>query len=478
MYVLEALDFHARTRPHDLAVVGVNNVLSFLHLRNLVTSAAARIRDAGFPPDRPVGIYVTDPVLHFVLILALQREALASFSAHPNYDPPPPGLTFGGYLCDRRTPFMEPVPTLPVDAGWLQNPQNAPPAIEPRAFAGPQSLLRIVASSGTTGTPKAVGLSCEMADRRFDFPGKFGDCRDYPSLSTIGLSGPVGYRVAMTQLQLGNLQIFPSEGLDAVSAILVYGIKVLTASPAQLQAIMQTVENGPFRLQSLRHVRLAGAIVPAVTVIRARSRLCSGISSNYGSAEMGVVAEATGEMLEQIPGCAGAVHVGCKVEIVDNADRALPNGTEGIVRIKSISGASRYLGDAPENATAFRDGWFYPGDLGVLRGDGLLTISGRATEVINSGGVKFSPNIINEFLLTIGGISDVATFGVDYEDRPTEVWSAVLARDPIDEAALIESCKRALGGRAPSRIVQVQQFPRNQMGKVLIADLRRQLTGR
>jgi acyl-CoA synthetase (AMP-forming)/AMP-acid ligase II len=191
-----------------------------------------------------------------------------------------------------------------------------------------------------------------------------------------------------------------------------------------------------------------------------------------------MVAEAPAELLERLPGCAGFVHPWNKVQIVDEANRPLPFGAEGIVRIWSTSIVSGYLGDPPENRTAFQDGWFYPGDLGTVTKEGLLTITGRASEVINAGGVKVSPDLINNVLTGMHGIVEAAAFGVDYPDRPTEIWTAVVAPQPLDEAALIDSCRKTLGGRAPQRIVRVERIPRNPMGKVLTAELRRQVVGR
>jgi acyl-coenzyme A synthetase/AMP-(fatty) acid ligase len=84
-----------------------------------------------------------------------------------------------------------------------------------------------------------------------------------------------------------------------------------------------------------------------------------------------------------------------------------------------------------------------------------------------------SPDLINDFLAGTHGIAEAAAFGVDYPDRPTEIWAAVVALQPIDEQALIETCHRALGGRGPHRIVRVQRIPRNTMGKVMTDELRR-----
>mgnify|MGYP003353367339 CR=1 FL=1 len=50
-----------------------------------------------------------------------------------------------------------------------------------------------------------------------------------------------------------------------------------------------------------------------------------------------------------------------------------------------------YFRDPEQTKAAFRDGWFYPGDLGTLTDDGRLRLAGRSSEIVNAGGVKVDP---------------------------------------------------------------------------------------
>jgi len=478
MYVLDALDFHTRMKPNDIAIVHEGGIATFQFLRRSVRGAAARVRAAGLNPDQPVGIYVSDPYLHLVLVLALMHEAIPSFSGHPNYDAPPAGPEFGGYLCDRPMPFMTGATIVSVDKGWAAPRQQNDPPIERRSFKTAQSLVRIAASSGTTGVQKPVGFTAELVDRSMEFPAKIGSLGEHPSITMIGLSSSLGFRHQLGHLQLGNQQVLVSGQLDAVNAILRHQVQFLTASPAQLQAILSVIEQRAMRLPSLKHVRVAGSAVSPLMILRVRTRLCPNVTGDYGATEVGMIAEAPAELMEHIPGCAGYVHPWNQVEIVDDADRPLPAGTDGIVRIRSKAIVTSYIGEHAENQTAFKNGWFYPGDLGSLSPEGLLVIAGRATEIINAGGVKVSPNLINNVLTSVNGVADAASFGVDFPDRPTEIWAAVVAPREFDEKKLIETCISTLNNRAPRRIVRVDQIPRNTMGKILTAELRKQVIGR
>ncbi len=472
MNVLNALNHHAQMRPNDPAILHSRGALSFFQLRNAVYGVSARLRDAAFDRTRPVGIYVADPVLHAVLILGLAREALASFSGHPNYDAAPPGANIGTYLCDRTMPHMDGATVIAADESWLAPPAGAS-APGRRAFAGPDALARIIASSGTTGLPKAVGVSFALVEKRIAVPLAIGEFRVYPTLSLITLSGVVGFRHFMTSLQLGQPQVLVGPTLHPLNAIRLYNVRSLTGSPAQLLEIAEAADRAAMRFPSLEEVRVMGSTLAPASATRLRTILCPNLIGRYGSSEAGSVADAPAELLERIPGCAGYVSPWAQIEIVDDNDRPVPAETEGAVRIRSLVAVDRYLGDDDAQERAFRNGWFYPGDLGALTAEGVLRITGRTVEVINAGGVKVNPDLISNFLLGREGILEAAAFGVDPPGRVTEIWAAVVSATPIDEGALIEACRQALNSRAPRRIVQLDRLPRNTMGKVVTRELQR-----
>ena len=78
-----------------------------------------------------------------------------------------------------------------------------------------------------------------------------------------------------------------------------------------------------------------------------------------------------------------------------------------------------------DDAEIFKDGWFYPGDIGKLMPDGLLVITGRVNEVINRGGDKLAPEVIEGALRLMPEIADAAVFAVPNTDQ---IWAAVVGK--------------------------------------------------
>jgi malonyl-CoA/methylmalonyl-CoA synthetase len=122
------------------------------------------------------------------------------------------------------------------------------------------------------------------------------------------------------------------------------------------------------------------------------------------------------------------------------------------------------------------DGWFVTGDVGTIDDDGRVTISGRAKDLIISGGFNVYPKEIEEALDAMPGIAESAVIGLPHPDFGEGVAAVVTADRPLPpEAEIIASLAARLAKfKVPKRIIVVDELPRNAMGKVQKAELRRQ----
>ena len=74
-----------------------------------------------------------------------------------------------------------------------------------------------------------------------------------------------------------------------------------------------------------------------------------------------------------------------------------------------------YLNKDDLNKINLKNGWFYSGDTGYMDNDGYLYYIGRKDDVINLGGLKVSPEEIEEVLINFNGICDSAVIGIKSE---------------------------------------------------------------
>jgi acyl-CoA synthetase (AMP-forming)/AMP-acid ligase II len=126
-----------------------------------------------------------------------------------------------------------------------------------------------------------------------------------------------------------------------------------------------------------------------------------------------------------------------------------------------------YVGNPEATARAFRNGWFYPGDIGSLTAEGMLIIRGREASVLNIGGDKVRPELVEEALAAFAGVDQAAAFIRKNDMDVPELWAALVCRADLDLGALQGHCERRLGqGFVPRGFVRIEQLPLNAAGKV------------
>jgi malonyl-CoA/methylmalonyl-CoA synthetase len=122
------------------------------------------------------------------------------------------------------------------------------------------------------------------------------------------------------------------------------------------------------------------------------------------------------------------------------------------------------------------DGYFITGDVGRRDSDGRVWISGRAKDLIISGGYNVYPKEIELVLDVMPGVVESAVIGLPHPDFGEGVAAVVMGEG--DEAAMIAACREKLAAfKTPKRIIFVDDLPRNAMGKVQKNVLRERYQG-
>ncbi|MCZ2074906.1 MAG: AMP-binding protein [Bryobacterales bacterium] len=168
---------------------------------------------------------------------------------------------------------------------------------------------------------------------------------------------------------------------------------------------------------------------------------------------------------------------GPEIAIFDSRGVPVSNGESGEIVLRGEQITRGYL-QPPEARSAFDSGWFHTGDEGRIGGDGLLTLTGRLKEIINSGGEKVSPYEVEEALLAHPGVAEAAVFATPHRMLGEEVASAVVAREGfhIDEWDLLRTVGLRLARhKMPRRVLFVDAIPRGATGKIQRAGLAAQL---
>jgi malonyl-CoA/methylmalonyl-CoA synthetase len=208
------------------------------------------------------------------------------------------------------------------------------------------------------------------------------------------------------------------------------------------------------------------APLPAHVLEQFRARFGHTILERYGMSETLMLASNLLEG-ERRAGSVGYALPGVSLSVRDRQGQTVPANEPGEVWVKGPTVFPGYWRNPEATAGAFADGWFKTGDLGELDDTGCLTLRGRVTELIISGGFNIYPREIEEVLLEQPGVREAAVVGAP-DARRGEVPLAYVVADPgVDVEALRERCAASLASfKAPRAVVRVDALPRNALGKV------------
>jgi malonyl-CoA/methylmalonyl-CoA synthetase len=197
------------------------------------------------------------------------------------------------------------------------------------------------------------------------------------------------------------------------------------------------------------------------------------ILERYGMTEAGMITSNPYHG-DRIPATVGFPLPGVEIRVVDDAGSPVDKDVAGIVQVRGPNVFSGYWKLPDKTAHEFRDGgWFHTGDVGSVDGDGRLTLAGRASDMIISGGLNVYPKEIEAVLDGVPGVVESAVVGVPHLEFGEAVVAFVVCEADVDT----EELERCMGGLArfkhPKRIIRLDSLPRNTMGKVQKAELRR-----
>ena len=210
-----------------------------------------------------------------------------------------------------------------------------------------------------------------------------------------------------------------------------------------------------------------GAAVPRPVMERAEAAGIPAVRV-YGMTELPTVSIADGEgPFEKRADTDGRIADGVEVRVVDEQDRDLPCGEPGEFLVRGFEQFVGYVNPA-DNEAITSDGWFRTGDIGIRDEDGFLTITGRAKDIINRGGEKFSTSQIEDLLLQRPEVREAAVVPAP-DDRLGEVPAAFLVTSGgIGEGALVEHLIECglPKQKLPVSWRMVEELPRTASGKV------------
>jgi len=469
MNIVEPIFTQCRNKPAEIALCAPGtalNIVSYGRLERSINNVCRKVLSFGLARGSLVAVFIDDDLLHAIVVLALARLGIASVSGRSKTMPW--RFRANAVIAEKAFPFVAEKIIL-ADAAWIEG-EDKPLERKHIHRTRPDEICRIFLTSGTTGSEKGIAVTHgNMIDRIARQYFHFGTVGSFSSriFVDLGLTTSLGFQLLIATLWRGGALFLPGEPQATVNALPIYGVQSLIASPGGLSDFIGVAEARPQYDCRLNAIWTGGSSVPAALSERARMRLCANLTIAYGSTEATMVASTPAQFAAGLPGAVGYVFPGIEVEIVDEDGTPLPAGREGNVRIRSKFGATEYLNDPVETARVFRNGWFYPGDVGHLTGENMLVISGRSSAVLNIGGEKINSERIEEILLSHPSVMDAAVLPIMGDLDMEEVCALVVPRSHLDVETLRAHCAGKMADRlVPVRFIAVAEIPKNETGKI------------
>jgi len=473
--IAAVLDEHAIGRPSHPALIYGDRTWSHAAFARRVRQAAAVLDAEGIACGDLVGIALSDTDEAVVLMFALARLGAILLPMDDRWSAAEKDALAGWFRPSRvlapDAGAVRAAPVLAVDAGFADR-IDAAPDTAPIARR-PDLPLLVSLSSGTTGRPRGPAVTHAQMIHRFvnqTVSLTFDWYDRFVTATPLYFGG--GRTFTLSFLYLGGTVVLfppPYKAEDLSACLVRHRATALFLVPTLLRRMLQLPDTEKAAFRALRLLVSSGAPLFPPERAAVRRELNPAFFEYYASTEGGGITVLPPQDQEAHPESVGRPAFRVAVEIVDQDDRPVPPGEVGRVRYRGPGVAEAFFRDPEADAGAFRDGWFYPGDLGVMDEEGFLSLRGRSKDMILRGGVNIYPMEIEQVLTHCPDLAEVAVFPVPSAELGEEVAAAVVARgDALDLAGLAALCRDRLAPyKRPSRYFLLEELPRNTSGKTL-----------
>lgn len=485
----------ARARPAAVfARLPDGRTLTYADLIALADRISAKLLSVGLAPGDRVAVQVDKSIEALALYLGVLRAGGAFLPLNPAYT----DAEVEGFLNDaepsvfvtrpQRVTAQAPLATaagaravydLAADgSGALLDDAPTIEGFVPVARAA-DDLAAILYTSGTTGRSKGAmtshaNLATNAASlaRIWRFSADDRLIHALPIFHTHGLF--VATNVAL--ISGASLDFFPRFDADAVIAAMPHATAMMGV-PTFYTRLLQHPELG----RAARHMRVfISGSAPLLSETHDAFADATGhaILERYGMTETGMITSNPYDGPRRA-GTVGLPLPDVEVRVVDQvSEEDLGPSEIGSVLVRGPNVFSGYWRMPDKTAQEFRPGgWFVTGDLGVKDAAGILSLVGRSKDLIITGGFNVYPKEIETVLDAVEGVLESAVIGVPHPDFGEGVVAIVVRSGghAVSEAQIADAIAPQLARyKQPKRVMFVDALPRNAMGKVTKADLRKE----
>jgi malonyl-CoA/methylmalonyl-CoA synthetase len=504
MSFLNTFSQHIRRYPDKVALEFIDPPLqriTYAELDQLIQHTAGYLQSLGLQPGDRVALQLTKS-LEFILIhLATLRLGAISLPLNLTY--PPDELKYfledsGAKLFFALESSKAKIQTILFELSDVQKCIFLNPS-EPDEFRSlitnhqlpiansPLSVLSetaiIVYTSGTTGRPKGAEITHgNLASNLDALHAAWGWQADDVLLHVLPIFHVHGLFVALHgALHAGATALLMREfdGRKILQTLVERRCTVFMAVPTIHSRLLDVPDAKQFDLSHVRLITSGSDRLPDEVFEGFQQTFGYTLLERYGMTETGMNCSNPLNGERRIGSVGLPLHA-VEVRIVDSeTEKILPDGEIGDVQLRGPNVFKGYWRQPEKTAESFTaDGWFKTGDLGFREKDGYLTLCGRSKDLIISGGLNIYPPEVERVLVEHTAVETCAVIGCPDREWGENVTAVVVLNqgESVTGEELIRFCRERLAPyKSPKSIVFRDGLPRNAMGKVQKAELRKEI---
>jgi fatty-acyl-CoA synthase len=331
-------------------------------------------------------------------------------------------------------------------------------------------------TSGTTGAPKGVTYT-HRSNYLHTIHQLQADASGLTMRDVLLVAVPMfhanGWGFPFSAPAAGTKLVFPGRYQDGASLarlIEAEGVTVAAGVPTVWLGLVDHLDRTGGQMPSLRRIMLGGSPVPQALMDRLEERLGVIAQTTWGMTELsplGTTTPATAPVRSAAKSGRPAMGVDLLLTDAEGAPLLEQRGREGRLRVRGASVVERYFGDG-EPAVDAR-GWFDTGDLATIDDAGNVSITGRAKDLIKSGGEWINPGEIEAIVGALPEVAQVAVVGradPKWGERPILIVEPRQGADISDQVLLDTLRPRVASWWLPDAIVRVAAMPLAMTGKI------------
>lgn len=473
-----------------------------LHYAGFDRAAAglgATLQARGLGPGARVGIFMTNRVEYLIAMYGIWYAGAVAIPINAKLHAAEAAWILGNAeaaLCLVSDDVAEGmvdrtgVSLVSVDSPGFEAMLDAAPLPAP-VLRGPGDLAWLFYTSGTTGKPKGVEMTCgNISAMALSY---FVDADEVKAGDAILYAAPMSHGAGIynfMHVMRGARHVVPDSGGFDPAEILGLAPKMgpisMFAAPTMVRRLVDVAKLRGLTGEGIKTIVYAGGPMYTADIIEAVDLMGPRFVQIYGQGECPMaitalsrqdVADRTHPRWRERLGSVGVAQSVSHVAIFDQDGAEVPRGETGEIVVRGAAVMAGYWRNEAATSRTVRGGWLWTGDMGRMDEDGYVTLVDRSKDMIISGGSNIYPREVEEVLLEHPAVSEAAVVGRTHPEWGEEVVAFVVGN--ADRMALDALClDRIARFKRPKDYVFVDALPKNNYGKVLKTELRARLKER